>query len=179
MAASEDAGNCIPASQRPDGTWRKARQVKEGYVPPDEVEKYESKGKQWISNMPILPPGASEDSEQKAVKMSKNRKKNERRKQQRKEKKDGNIDITGNDGVEEVRATLSGTSVLSKDEELEKTDMVTKNKKIKNLKKKLRQIEELQEKIDNGEVNELTKEQTEKLQRKSELKKELEALEMS
>ena len=57
--------------------------------------------------------------------------------------------------------------------------MVTKNKKIKNLKKKLRQIEELQEKIDNGEVNELTKEQTEKLQRKSELKKELEALEMS
>lgn len=168
-SSGADGYEVIPASRRPDGTWRKEIKVKSGYVPPDEVTKYESKGKRFMNEQPTLPPGFTLPEEQAAKKLSKNQKKNERKKQQRKEKS----------GVPEPQGKNAPIEKDMSDMKIKPSDDSNKNpelvKKIRVVRKKLKHCEQLEAKKANGET--LEKEQVEKLSKRKEFQEELDMLE--
>ena len=182
MASSNKDGEVIPASKRPDGTWRKERRVKAGYIPPDEVEKYESKGKRFLSNQAnftpgLAPvPGAPASGEPKKA-MSKNQKKNERKKQKRKEGEQSDVNETPKSStthkdIDAVTKDVSKIDLRKNDDDSDNSDIV---KKIKNVRKKLKQCDQILQKKNEGET--LEKEQIEKLSKRDEFENELENLE--
>lgn len=229
-------GKFIPASQRPDGTWRKARRVKDGYVPQEEVPLYESKGK-LFGKKPTLPVGMcsmiAQESKEKRLKQ-------QQIKQQQlltgKLTNDTNQRIPGLINTNKQHQTITaqqlgggatnnhnstttaksktlkpqelpsnssftGTSSTSasksttkqKPEKQTKSEDVQKvtesvsdinleeelAKKLKKLKKKIREIDQISLKIKSGELKKPGKDQLEKVSRKAELLKEIESLEES
>lgn len=111
-----------------------------------------------------------------------NMKRKEKRKQQQHPHQDGDVDSLSS-AVEDVTISEGGGSAdkaaaaVTGSGPDESEAAAEKAKKIKNLKKKLRQIEELQQKVDSGEIKEPTKDQLEKLGRAETLQAELQQLE--
>ena len=114
-----------------------------------------------------------------------NMKRKEKRKQQQHPGQDGDADVDSvSDAVENVSLSEGGessnktaTAAVSVSSPDDSSAAAEKSKKIKNLKKKLRQVEELQQKVDSGEIQEPTKDQLEKLARAHAIQVELEQLE--
>lgn len=168
------------------------------------LSSYENKYVKFFKSKPDLPPGMSpseaappkQQQQQKipgcgesdAAGLSKSAKRNmkrkEKRKQQQHQGQDGDADVDSvSDAVENVSISEGGESlnktapVSASASSPDDSSAAERAKKIKNLKKKLRQVEELQQKVDSGEIKEPTKDQLEKLGRALALENELQQLE--
>lgn len=136
-----------------------------------------------MKSRPTLPPGLN-PAELETVKksesqpMSKSAKKNAKRKEKKKQHQQSAPDGTGPSEVS-ISQTLARTK-LSEDsvKEAQANDKAAIEKKIRNLKKKLKQVDDLKTKIDSGEIKNPEKEQLAKIERRQELMDEIENLEL-
>ncbi|KAK3299999.1 uncharacterized protein B0H64DRAFT_379660 [Chaetomium fimeti] len=153
----------IPASKRADGSTRKAKKIRPGYLPPEDVAVYKNRNIEAFRNRGKGPvPGAEGLKDDKpAQPSSSTANKNAKRREARKKAN------ASEEGQEKP-------APAEKAQEEEVDPAVEKEKKVRNLKKKLKQARELKEKKETGMT--LLSEQIAKVMKMNELIRELDAL---
>lgn len=144
------------------------------------VCRYENKYVKFFKSKPELPPGMSPEdasaaeTHSDAAGLSKTAKRNMKRKEKRKQQSQSQPD-----DVKTLSEELDDMSITAEEKTASDPTAAAaeKAKKIKNLRKKLRQVEELQQKVDSGELETPSKEQLDKLGRGQALREELRLLE--
>jgi partner of Y14 and mago protein len=182
LVKDENDNFVVPESRRKDGTIRKERKVKPGYVPPEDIPRFQTRRGQ--SPKPSLPPGAPV----KAVDSKKGKENKEKKDQERKKKEADNLDriarLLGDTHIGAKMAKKSTASTTATTQSSTTPCSATKSndqllyereKKIKSLQKKLKQIEQLKARKDAGETLEV--EQIVKLGRLEEFRNDLRKLE--
>jgi partner of Y14 and mago protein len=151
----------IPATRRPDGSWRKERVVKDGYVPQEETKIFESKGS---SSKPVGIPGlAPQLAAVKPIKPP------SRRSGKKTSVSTDTSNTTNHDLDEIITATVDLLTI-------DADPAAIIEKKLKNLRKKLREIISLEENLA-GLKTKPTVDQLNKLSKKFDVEREITDLE--
>ncbi|ENN71265.1 partner of Y14 and mago [Dendroctonus ponderosae] len=170
---TENGEQFIPASQRPDGTWRKPRRVKGGYVPQEEVPLYESKGKQFTTKKQepvVLSTGQTAQRPIPGLFIIQDAKEQKSQKKKSKSKIDQINKILESARISDGPSDQKSPKVIApKSPPTQTPEATDPAKKLKNLKKRLREVEALEEKIKSGAVAKPEPEQLLKINRKNEL----------
>lgn len=167
-----DGERHIPSSVRPDGTKRKEIKIRPGYKPPEDVEVYKNRTADAFKNRGSGGvPGAEglKDESSTAASSNKNAKRREARKKAKAAEEGENREVTGSD----QKDWREKNDEDKKPEEALDPDL-EKEKKARNLKKKLKQAKDLKEKKEGGAA--LLPEQFAKVIKINELIRELDAL---
>ncbi|KAG2182243.1 hypothetical protein INT43_007170 [Umbelopsis isabellina] len=152
----------IPGSRRPDGTYRKERKVRPGFTPAEDVVRY-TNARMEASKPSTYPPGYNPKAK---AESATNAKKSQKKKPQQVEPPKSSTETTTVRSAEKNDHPLTeDSSTVGKSEA---------DKKIKQLQKKLRQIDDLKKKQGSGEK--MNEDQLEKLAKAKSIEEELSKL---
>ena len=186
IKTTSDGTSIIPSSKRPDGSTRKEIRVRPGYMPPEDVETYKNRSAESWKNrgtegVPGADPVATNDTE--------NRTKNAKRREAARRKAQDNGVCTGEE--DPLLATAMKGHTLNDEERLKENwrnpsklvenrpsavdEEAEKQKKVRNLLKKLKAVRELKEKKTSGDK--LSHDQIMKMAKEPELVRDLQKLE--